>query len=144
MPTRDGPELISKKRRDGSRVSNISRVSKKYESDIQELSYAEMDNFSPSEVGKNQLIDFITYLQGLDLSVSLLMSPYHTDLYESIRDTNHGIIIAENMILETGLKTGAEVIGSYDPIFAGCKSSEFYDGMHPKSECMAKVVVGIR
>lgn len=144
IPTKREPELVAKKSRDGSHIYGLGSISKDYEPDIQDLSYAEMDNFSPSEVGKNQLIDFITYLQGLDLSVSLLMSPYHTDLYESIRDTNHGIIIAEHMILETGLKTGAEVIGSYDPSLSGCKSSEFYDGMHPKSECMAKVVSGIR
>lgn len=144
VPTKDEPELLSKKDKYGRQIYNTTRVSKNYDPDFQDLSYAEMDDFTPSEPSKDQLIDFIMFLQEHDLSVSLLMSPYHPDLYEYIRDTDHGIIRAETMILQTGLETGAEVLGSYDPLFSGCESGEFYDGMHPKSSCMIRVVSGIR
>jgi hypothetical protein len=33
-----------------------------------------------------------------------------------------------------------EILGSYNPKTAGCNSSEFYDGMHPKESCMRKIV----
>jgi hypothetical protein len=37
-------------------------------------------------------------------------------------------------------KYDLEILGSYDPIRIGCAKNEFYDGMHPKEECMTKAI----
>ena len=45
----------------------------------------------------------------------------------------------QSMLVRYGRNRMSWSIGSYDSFRDGCLGDEFYDGMHPKLECMSKV-----
>ena len=46
----------------------------------------------------------------------------------------------ENKFRGLANKLNIQIIGSYDPVKVGCTNIDFYDGMHPKNECMKRIL----
>lgn len=71
--------------------------------------------------------------------VVFVLSPYHPKLFELMQLNDRKFLEIESIFREVAESSGAEVIGSYDPVKVGCSSEDFYDGMHPKDKCVDKI-----
>ena len=142
----DNPELIDKIRKDGSRVYNIefaNTSSSTIELEaLDVLNYA-MLNYNYSESSRSQFESLLRNLKS-DYRVSLILPPYHPRAYRAMQRENLVYLQIEQMFRDIAIRTGVQIVGSYDPTQVGCSESEFYDGMHPKSSCMKKVLAAIQ
>ena len=46
----------------------------------------------------------------------------------------------EKKFMKLASKHKIKIVGSYDPKLADCEIGEFYDSMHPKDDCMKKLI----
>ena len=138
----DSPDyLIDKIRNDGSRVYNLSFANKPTaEIELNHLSFINygMFPYKRSDSLKKVFKEFILHLKK-DHEVILVLSPYYSKTYEAMISNNKIFIGIEQEFIDLSLATGVHIIGSYDPRKIGCLDSEFFDGMHPKDECMKRV-----
>ena len=138
----DTPSVPDKIRKDGSRVYNLSYANKssnEVERGAQSyISYA-MSNYSYSSEVRTILERFVSELKRQDKKVVFVLSPYHPKLFELMRFEGSKFLEIESKFREIAESSGAEVIGSYDPVKVGCSSEDFYDGMHPKDKCVDKI-----
>ena len=72
-----------------------------------------------------------------------MLSPYHPGLYQMMKRDGQQVLAVERTFREIAKATGVRIIGSYDPDAVGCGEDEFFDGMHPKATCMAKVLASL-
>jgi hypothetical protein len=138
----DLPSFEDKILKDGSRVYNLSYANKsRKEVERRALSYASyaMSNYQYSIEVRYILEKFIAKIKAENRKVVLVLSPYHPILYEFMRLHDRKFLEIESIFKEIAVTCNIDIIGSYDPIKAGCSSDEFYDGMHPKDKCMEKV-----
>lgn len=138
----DAPSVTDKIRRDGSRVYNLSYANKS-SSEVERgaqsyISYA-MSNYSYSSEVSTILERFVSELKRQDKKVVFVLSPYHPKLFELMQLEDRKFLEIESKFREIAESSGAEVIGSYDPVKVGCSSEDFYDGMHPKDKCVDKI-----
>ena len=105
------------------------------------LNYA-MSRFEHDEKAEKELSLLVNYLKKNGLDVSLVLSPYHPDLYFLMKTKKQIFLEIEKRFRQFSKEHNIEIIGSYDPAQIGCDEYEFYDGMHPKPSCMAKVFNG--
>lgn len=103
------------------------------------LHYAMLD-FELDLNAENELSMLIGWLKNQNIQVTLLLSPYHPTLYSRIIKEKSIILNMEKRYRNLAKKLGIELVGSYDPNHVGCSKTDFYDGMHPKEKCMAKIV----
>lgn len=77
-----------------------------------------------------------------NIDVVILMVPYHPRYYAALIDSADFRIISDVEEYLNGIADGfnLRVVGSYDPRVVGCLQGEFYDSMHPKEECINKVM----
>lgn len=138
----DIPGDVDKIRRDGSRVYNLSYANKsndEIESNaISFASYA-MSPYEWSSSAKDIFEKLILQIKK-EHNVALVLSPYHPKLYKFMVSQDKKFIEIEKEFRNLSTKLGIPIIGSYNPEQIGCSSCEFYDGMHPKSSCMSKIV----
>ena len=104
------------------------------------LDYA-MKDFAYDAEAENILNSLISYLISNDINVTLVLSPYHPEEYELMKSQKPIFIEIEKKFRSIAKDKNIEIIGSYDSLRAGCLYDEFYDGMHPKRECMAKLII---
>lgn len=138
----DAPSLADKIRKDGSRVYNLAYSNKSLEEvERGALSYASyaMSNYQYSYEVRDILEKFVSDLKAQNRKVVLVLSPYHPSLYDLMRLHDRKFLEIESIFKEIAVTYGVQLIGSYDPTKVGCSSEEFYDGMHPKGNCMEKV-----
>jgi peptidoglycan/LPS O-acetylase OafA/YrhL len=138
----DTPELIDKIRRDGSRVYNISYANKslkEVEHDV--LSFASYA-MTPFEYSMENKILFERFILSLRDShkVILVLSPYHPKLFSYLETHSPHFLRIENDVREFATENNIQVVGSYNPMVAGCTRDEFYDGMHPKPNCIYRIL----
>mgnify|MGYP000700479863 CR=1 FL=1 len=70
----------------------------------------------------------------------LLMTPYHPSSWKNKDSSNHKAFHATSKIVhQLANEFHLQVIGSYQPILAGCMPTEFYDFMHPTRTCINKL-----
>ena len=98
-----------------------------------------MYNFQYDETAEDKLKMLISYLKSFGLNVSLVLTPYHPDLYELMKEEKPLILEIEKKFIKFAQKNKINVIGSYDASLFKCQGDEFYDGMHPKISCMKKI-----
>jgi hypothetical protein len=79
-----------------------------------------------------------------DYRVSLVLSPYHPKAYRAMQQKNLAHLQIEQIFRDIAIRTGVQIVGSYNPTQVGCNEMEFYDGMHPKGSCMKKVLAAIQ
>jgi peptidoglycan/LPS O-acetylase OafA/YrhL len=141
VPQDDTIEFYSKKAYDGFHIYNQSTVNRYI--DISQdspgvLNYA-MKKFEYDAYSEKKLQILVKYLQSLGVRVTLVLSPYHPDVFALMEKKKPIFLDIENWFRRFAQDNKIEVVGSYDATSVGCKRGEFYDGMHPKSSCMQKL-----
>jgi hypothetical protein len=138
----DHPDHLDKIRHDGSRVYNTAFANRGPQ--IVERNYREYATYglSPYERSRRNELIFETLLREMSKStdVKLVLSPYHPTVYAWMQRNHIDINSIEERFRRLANKLRIDVLGSYDPNKAGCNIDEFYDGMHPKQECMRKTL----
>ncbi len=140
----EGPTYCS----DGSRISD--RLTR--EMPIEQV-YSKASSFSSSEnkfglesyaVDREKMAlfsDFIAWLRGQDVRVVVFLGPYHPATYKLLTETlPFGIINdVEKQLREAADKTGAQVVGSYNPHNLPVDEHDFQDGAHLKVSAPKKI-----
>jgi peptidoglycan/LPS O-acetylase OafA/YrhL len=138
----DSPSVRDKIRRDGSLVYNLFRSGKSpsevERNAISSVSYA-MSSYVYSKDAQYVLEKFIS-ASSKHHKVVLVLAPYHPKLFEFMKNHRREFLDIEKQFRDLSYRLGVHIVGSYDPSRVGCKSEEFYDGMHPKDSCMKKVL----
>jgi hypothetical protein len=138
--TAPGPK--DKIRRDGSRIYNDSYASKT-SMDVargfgRNLNYA-MDEYAFSEESHQLFREYLSS-QLARRKVVLVLSPYHSGLYDIMETERKVFLETEEQFRRLAAELGITVLGSYDPEKAACTAEDFYDAMHPKGEVMKRVL----
>lgn len=141
IPTDDEPEAYAKKSYDGSLIYSNSYISQA--NDVESgfaglLNYA-MTDFAYDSISIKKLENFVSYLQKNGVSVNLVLSPYHPQLYKMMSTQKPIFLEIEKWYRKFADSKGIEIIGSYSANTVGCEKREFYDGMHPTAQCMQKI-----
>ncbi|MDB9790393.1 acyltransferase [Gammaproteobacteria bacterium] len=141
VPPTDGEvEAYSKKAYDGSHIYSERSLNK---TNI-ELGFAGLLNYAMTKFEyDNESIEnlgnLVSYLQENGVTVTLILSPYHPQLYQMMSTQKPIFLEIENWYREFADRNGIRIIGSYNGNAVGCKEDEFYDGMHPTGSCMQKL-----
>jgi peptidoglycan/LPS O-acetylase OafA/YrhL len=136
------PEKYSDKiLKDGRRVYNTIYANKSSDEITRGLSVFLNYSMSNFEFSKNSqhVLELIFATSRKNSKIVLVLVPYHPNLYSLMKNKNHKVIQMEAFFKEISAKHSVEIIGSYDPDAVGCKESEFFDGLHPKDTCMARL-----
>lgn len=146
IPTNSDNEVTSKKAYDGSHIydlsyENSSKTTRQHFDGI--LNYA-MHTFSYNSEAENNLMRLIKFLKQQDIAVYLVLTPYHPELYQRMKSEKPIFLDMESKFQQIARESGIQLIGSYDPNLVGCSVQEFYDGMHPRVDCMRHVVASIK
>ena len=141
IPQDDVEEIYSKKAYDGSHIYNETYTNSS--KDISQgfpgvLNYS-MKKFEYDAYSEKNLQILVKYLQSLGVRVTLILSPYHPDVFRLMEKEKPIFLDIENWFRRFAQENNIKVVGSYDAISVGCQGGEFYDGMHPKSSCMQKL-----
>ncbi|MEC8147383.1 MAG: DUF1574 family protein, partial [Pseudomonadota bacterium] len=145
LPINGEIETRAKKAYDGSHIYNESFVNQA--DNIREgfprlINYA-MKNFDYDIESIEKLENFILYLKSNNVTVTLILSPYHPKLYQLMRTQKPKFLEIEAWYREFAKRNDIRIIGTYDGNTMGCKENEFYDGMHPKKSCMQKLFLDV-
>ena len=85
------------------------------------------------------LTKFVIYLKK-NFNIVFVMTPYHPEVWNfSEQPVVTAMKIVELKVHEIAKSVGIQVIGSFHPKKINCTSEEFYDEMHPKDLCLAKL-----
>ncbi|MCJ8274805.1 MAG: hypothetical protein MJK04_36065 [Psychrosphaera sp.] len=82
----------------------------------------------------------VTNIAKNNITVVILMTPYHQNVWadkEAI--TTKALVEVETRLKILGKQQNIRILGSYNPHTIGCKPNEFFDYMHPKDSCVAKI-----
>lgn len=92
---------------------------------------------------KNAVYDYkilLTWLIKNHIQPVLLMTPYHPSSWKNEGSANYKAFNATRKIInQLASELHLQVIGSYQPILAGCMPIEFYNCMHPTLSCLNKL-----
>ncbi len=89
---------------------------------------------------------WIRYMQNEGLNVFFLLTPYPPIVYDhAVANAGRygGFFGAEETVRVLGKKYGVPVYGSYNPHAIPAVAADFYDGLHPRGECLARFFPGI-
>ncbi|MCW7480639.1 acyltransferase family protein [Leptospira kanakyensis] len=141
VPDDDTPEFHAKIRRDGYHIYDLvydSKSQKEIESGfIDQIEYG-MGQYVFSPKAKLEFVNMLQQ-QSSKRDVVLVLTPYHPKLYEKMKNQNPNFLKIENEFRELARENNISIIGSYNPDKVGCSVADFYDGMHPRAQCMKKV-----
>lgn len=143
IPENEEHESRAKKASDGFHIYDLNiatRSAEQIERGFDALLNYSMGSYEYSYALEEQYMQLISFLKARDIEVTIVLTPYHPDLYERILSEKPIYQEIERAIRVLGNEARVGVLGSYDPNPVGCRSDEFYDGMHPKSSCMKKVI----
>ena len=126
---------------DGSLIYSSSYLRNASHTDIPEGgSPYGTDGEVSSKEGIREYKKFLTWLQKNDVVPILLMTPYHPNVWRDPDSLNvYAMKKTEAVVLQMAKELGIKVIGSYKPEIFGCNSDEFYDFMHAKAACLARL-----
>ena len=142
IPSHGDNEALTKKSYDGSHIYNESYANsslKNTNRDFENLLDYAMNDFEYDTVAISNLESFVSYLKKNDVKVTLVLSPYHPQLYQLMESRKPIFLEIERWYRDFADENEIQIIGSYDGRLVGCNGEEFYDGMHPKSSCLSKL-----
>ena len=144
IPTDGEEEVYAKKAYDGSHINNRNvNQTNNIELDLAEhLNYA-MTEFEYDSESIENLENLVSYLQKNNVNVTLILSPYHPQLYQMMATEKPIFLEIENWYREFADRNSIRIIGSYDGNTVGCRENEFYDGAHPTASCMKKLFLDV-
>tara|TARA_B100001057_G_C22839271_1_gene946429 strand:+ start:277 stop:2301 length:2025 start_codon:yes stop_codon:yes gene_type:complete len=131
-------EIYSKKAHDGYHIYNLDSENT-INNEFFLHQHLLMRNFKFNLNSEKILDELISYLKKNNIKTSLILSPYHPDLYKMMTEDSKVLIEIESQYNKIAKKNNIEIVGSYNPHIVGCKKNEFYDGAHPRSECISKI-----
>lgn len=83
---------------------------------------------------------FLWWIKSLNVEPVLLLSPYHENVWKSANSPTVLALQATEIVARTfAQELDLELVGTYNAHSAGCLDTEFYDFMHPKITCLAKL-----
>lgn len=87
---------------------------------------------------------FIDDLLGRGIEVIIILPPFHPMAYAEMTGSAHRATIVDThqYIRNAALARGLRVLGSFDPADLGFVESDFYDGTHPKTSAIARILRG--
>ena len=138
MPLDSKPGIYDKIRYDGSRIYNnkYQNLSKEeIRRGLDDLYSYSMLNFKFDNISYNLYKKFIQFLNSKGIKVILVFSPYNPELYQRLK-SNRSIVFVQKKINELSNGKSISIIGSYDPLKCNCNQQDFFDGMHPKDDCI--------
>ena len=143
IPQNGKAGVYDKKAYDGFHIYNESYINDKkktiHEDTFPNILDYSMHSFEYDLKSEESLILLVNYLKSLNVKVTLVLSPYHPDLYQKMILDKPIFIDIENKFRKISQHHNIEIIGSYNGSVVGCTGDEFYDGMHPKEVCMSKL-----
>jgi hypothetical protein len=95
-------------------------------------------------IAPSALDDFeklVKHIRSLDKDVIFALIPFHPDTYRYVKDQS-GFNFLGNLEVEyreLAKRLDVKVLGGYDPSSLGCQRYEFFDGIHPKEGCIARI-----
>lgn len=79
-------------------------------------------------------------IQEFGHAVYFLMTPYAPNVFKAHKsETKAQLEHMEPVIRKLGIDLNIPVFGSFNPSLIGCSDNDFYDHMHPKASCLAKI-----
>jgi peptidoglycan/LPS O-acetylase OafA/YrhL len=138
----EGSEPRDRIRRDGSRIYN-STYAQKSQLKIAEAFEKLLDyGMTPYEFSLDDQSHFEAFLNHhrKNRRIVLVLSPYHPDLFAVMTKNKQIFVEIEKQFRSLAARSRVTLIGSFDPKLVGCAKVEFYDGMHPKDDCMKRLV----
>lgn len=90
---------------------------------------------------------FIEHLRAEGTEVILFLPPYHPDMYAAITHAGSPYRLVKDAEVYLRYFAGQhnlQVWGSYDPGITHCGQGDFYDEMHPRPNCIAKLFEGFQ
>jgi len=83
----------------------------------------------------------IKSLNDIGIDTVLIMTPYHHNVWKDESSINTiALVEVESRVKKLGKDLGIRVLGSYNPKNIGCNPNEFFDDMHARVSCLAKIV----
>lgn len=142
FPGHDLYEARSKIRADGSRVYGLDYANKAQNRIMRRIDRTLDYSMKPYLFDADRRDRFESFINHYKkkAEVIIVLPPYHPAAYELMAKNRQLFLEIEDSFLEIGNRLGIKVVGSYDPANAGCETTDFYDGMHPKRSCMKKVL----
>lgn len=84
--------------------------------------------------------NLVKWLQNKNIRIIIVMTPYHHNVWQDKSSTIRRMLSdMEDLIRKISKELNTAVLGSYNPNKIGCKPHEFYDMMHAKDTCLAKI-----
>jgi hypothetical protein len=83
---------------------------------------------------------FVRYLASEGVSVTIVLVPFPAAVYEASRRTSaDSLAMVERELRAMAGRTGAGVVGSYDPRRVGVTTADFFDETHLRPEALARI-----
>lgn len=78
--------------------------------------------------------------------VVLILPPFHPAVAAHLTAAGQGAYLPrlEERFRAMAARRGLAILGGYDPARAGCAGDAFVDGIHPRPDCMARILAGLR
>ena len=156
QPVPDGVDLYTLeaevRRWDGSVIYGLSyrnRPQEKIDADIlyQANGMAFLWNYPEPDAERLAIFEaWIRYMQEKGINVFFFLGPYPPAEYDAALENPEmygGLLGTEEAVRALGRKYNIPVYGSYDPYAIPVDNSDFYDGLHPRYECVAQIFPGI-
>ena len=87
------------------------------------------------------LEQFVRYLRQEGIQVDLLLVPFHPIVHDEFaRRPRNPLLRAESRYRDMARRTGARVVGGYDPAKAGATAADFFDESHLQPDALARLM----
>ncbi|CAB4816875.1 unannotated protein [freshwater metagenome] len=136
------PELLAKKRRDGTHIYGINYLEDQKALNPINISATYnygMNDFSTTKNLLSEMEAFIKFYSQ-KTQIVLFLTPY---LYqEEPSNVNYSLIQEiEEKYIKIANDLNVEIIGSFDSRKLNCNMADFYDGFHAKPSCLTKLPI---
>ena len=103
---------------------------------------ARFHDFARRAPGRTGALErFVRYLGSEGVSVTMVLVPFPAAVYDaSRRMSGDSLLVVERDVRAMAARSGATVVGSYDPRRAGVTTREFFDEDHLRPEALARLV----
>ncbi|MFK8030014.1 MAG: acyltransferase family protein [Gammaproteobacteria bacterium] len=136
-------EAVAKKTREGAHVYNTASVElspvvirKAFDA---LLNYS-MEDYTFDTQARETYVGLIRWLQSKGIQVTLVLAPYHPELYARMKTEAPVFADTEQQFITLANELNIDIAGSHNPDVIGCSDQSFYDGMHAKVPCLTKAL----
>jgi len=103
-----------------------------------------LNQMKPDKELEGILEDFLRYLMGHHIQVTLCLLPLHPEVYKNFielqkRSGGLDIVGVENYYRGLAQRLNLEIIGSYDPAVCNLEGKDFYDGDHIRDDTIERM-----